>query len=212
MFLRSFGSNIGGASLEFLSKVTDLFARIDREVAEFQLKSGLRCSKMCGACCPTGDVQTTILEMLPAAQEILCRGAGDFWLDRINVQNSSGLCVFYQSRPAPDASGHCEFYAWRPAVCRLFGYAATRTRDGKPALAVCRHLKQTVPDDVAAATALESVAPCFTWYGTQICGLDPVLGTKILPINLALRHAIERMGLQIHLAYRERLGSSSTAA
>jgi Fe-S-cluster containining protein len=198
--------------LELLFKVAELFEGIDKKVIEFQLKSGLRCPRMCGACCPTGDVQTTVLEMLPAAQEILRRGDADFWLDRIGAQDRPSLCVFYQSLPAPDASGHCEFYAWRPAVCRLFGYAATRTRDGKPALAVCKHLKQTAPDDVAAATSLEADAPCFTWYGTQICGLDPVLGTKILPINAALRHAIERMGLQIHLAYGDRLGSSSTAA
>ena len=198
--------------MELVSKVTDLFTRIDKTVAEFQLKSGLRCSKMCGACCPTGDVQTTILEMLPAAKEILYRGAGAFWLDRISAQDPPSLCVFYQTRPAPEASGNCEFYNWRPAVCRLFGYAAVRTREGKSVLAVCKHLKHTAPDDVAAAMALESEAPCFTWYGTQICGIDPVLGTKILPINMALRYAIERMGLQIHLGYNERLGSSSTAA
>jgi Fe-S-cluster containining protein len=198
--------------LELVSKVTDLFAGIDKKVAEFQLRSGLRCPKMCGVCCPTGDVQTTILEMLPAAQEILCRGAGTFWMDRISAQDPSRLCVFYQTRPAPEASGHCELYAWRPAVCRLFGYAAIRTREEKSALAVCKHLKHTAPDDAAAAMARATEAPCFTWYGTQIYGLDPVLGSKILPINMALRHAIERMGLQMHLAYRERLGSSSTAA
>jgi Fe-S-cluster containining protein len=198
--------------LELVSKVTDLFVDIDKKVAEFQLKSGLRCPKMCGVCCPTADVQTTILEMLPAAQEILCRDAGVFWLDRISTQNPSSLCVFYQTRPAPEATGHCEFYTWRPAVCRLFGYAAVRTREEKSVLAVCKHLKQTAPNDIAAAMALEAEAPCFTWYGTQICGIDPVLGTKILPINMALRHAIERVGLQIHLAYNERLGSSSTAA
>jgi Fe-S-cluster containining protein len=198
--------------LELVTKVTGLFAGIDKKVAEFQLKSGLRCPKMCGVCCPTADVQTTILEMLPAAQEILRRGAVSFWLDRINAQDHSNLCVFYLIRPAPEASGHCEFYAWRPAVCRLFGYAAVRTREGKSALAACKHLKKTAPDNVAAAMLLEAEAPCFTWYGTRICGLDPVLGRKILPINMALRHAIERMGLQMHLAYYEKLDSSFTAA
>ncbi len=190
----------------------DLYAGIDKNVAEFQLKSGLRCPKMCGVCCPTADVQTTILEMLPAAQEILCRDAGVFWMDRISTQDPSSLCVFYQTQPAPEASGHCEFYAWRPAVCRLFGYATVRTREEKSVLAVCKHLKHTAPDDVARAMALATGAPCFTWYGTQIYGLDPVLGSKILPINMALRHAIQRMGLQMHLAYDEMLGSSSTAA
>ncbi|MGA8180193.1 MAG: hypothetical protein WB792_09045 [Desulfobacterales bacterium] len=198
--------------MTLVSKVTELFAVIDKNVAEFQLKSGLRCPNMCGGCCPTVDVLTTILELLPAAQEILFRGTGAFWMDRISAKDPSRLCVFYQTRPAPEASGHCEFYAWRPAVCRLFGYAAIRTREGKSALAVCKHLKKTAPDSVSAAMAVEAEAPCFTWYGTQISGLDPVLGTKMLPINMALRHAIERTGLQIHLAYHERLVSSDTAA
>jgi Fe-S-cluster containining protein len=198
--------------LKLVSKVTDLFADIDIKVAEFQLKSGLRCPKMCCACCPTADLQTTILEMLPAAQEILRRDAGVFWLDRIIKQNPSNLCVFYQTRLTPEASGHCEFYAWRPAVCRLFGYAAVRTREGKFSLSVCKHLKKIAPDDVAKAMALAAEAPCFTWYGTRIYGLDPVSGTKILPINVALRQAIERMGVQIHLAYHERLVSFSNAA
>jgi Fe-S-cluster containining protein len=198
--------------LELVSKVTALFADIDKKVAEFQLKSGLRCPKMCGACCPSAKVQTTILEMLPAAQEILRRDAAAFWLDRISNQTPSNRCVFYQTQPAPEASGHCEFYPWRPSVCRLFGYAAVRTRQGKSALAACKQLKQTAPDDVVAAMALEIEAPCFTWYGTRIYGLDPVLGTKLFPINMALSHAVERMGLQMHLAYHERLVISDTAA
>ncbi len=197
--------------MKVVSEVTAIFDQIDKKVAEFQLKSGLRCPKMCGVCCPTTDVQTTIIEMLPAAHGILCRGAGAFWLERITAQKPSDICVFYQIRPAPEASGHCEFYACRPVVCRLFGYGAVRTREEKLVLAVCKHLKHADPDRVAAAVALEAEAPCFAWYGTQICGLDPVLGTKIMPINAALRRAIEWVGLRMHLADSEALNFSTAA-
>ena len=76
--------------MELVPKVTDLFTPIDKNVAEYHLKSGLRCPVLCDACCPTADAQTTVLEMLPAAQEILRRDAGTFWLNRINLQNPSG--------------------------------------------------------------------------------------------------------------------------
>ncbi|MFH2218827.1 MAG: YkgJ family cysteine cluster protein [Pseudomonadota bacterium] len=197
--------------MEILSQVTALFADIDIRVAHFQLKSGLRCSKGCSTCCPTGDVQTTILEMLPAAHEILFRGEASSWLERIAAQNPPGLCVFYQTHPASEAPGNCEFYTWRPAVCRLFGYAAVRNSRDKLALAICKHLKHADPDSVAAAISLENEAPSFALYGTRISGLNPVLGTKLMPINTALRHAVERLGLRMQMAYGEKLGASTAA-
>ena len=63
--------------MEIVSQVMDLYTQIDKAVAEFQLKCGLRCPSGCGACCPTANVETTILEMMPLALEILRRGEAD---------------------------------------------------------------------------------------------------------------------------------------
>ena len=65
--------------MEIVSQVMDLYADIDKAVAEFQLRSGLRCPAGCGLCCPTADVRVTVLEMLPIALEILCNQDAGAW-------------------------------------------------------------------------------------------------------------------------------------
>lgn len=197
--------------MEIVSQVMDLYARMDMAAAEFQLKSGLRCPAGCGLCCPTADVQATVLEMLPVAHEMLRNGQAADWLERLDAIHESRGCILYSVQPAEQAAGHCGFYNWRPALCRLFGFAAVRSRTGNKALAVCKHVKQTDPQGAAAAMALAEEAPCFVHFSAQVYALDPVLGGRLMPVNTALRHAIERLGLSLTFAYRETLRDNTAA-
>ena len=197
--------------MDMVSRIMDFYTQIDRAVAEFQLKSGLRCPAGCGACCPTADVQATVLEMLPAAHEILCSGETDIWMGRLTAQPDPGQCLFYSTQSTPDGGGHCLFYRWRPMLCRLFGFAAVRGRTGTRALSVCRHIKLTDPQTASAAALLADEAPCFVHHSSRIYALDPVLGTRLMPVNTALRHAIERLGLRLSFNYRENLRDNSAA-
>jgi Fe-S-cluster containining protein len=198
-------------ALEILSRVMDLYAQIDKSVAEFQLKCGLRCPTGCGACCPTAYVETTILEMMPIANEILCRDEADVWLQRLTPQMDAGKCRLYISAPEQADSGHCSFYRWRPSLCRLFGFSAVRTRSGAKALSVCKHISENDPLGAAAAAVLADQAPAFIYYSAQVYRIHPVLGNALMPINTALRHAIERIGLQHSFAYGETLRDNSAA-
>jgi hypothetical protein len=107
--------------------------------------------------------------------------------------------VLYSEMRISDA-GHCSFYSFRPALCRLFGYAAVRSRTGAQALSICKHIRQNDPQTAAAAMAYAEEAPCFVHYGSRVYALDPVLGNGLMPINTALRRAIERLGLHAALA------------
>jgi uncharacterized protein len=185
--------------LEIVSQVMDLYARIDKAVAEFQLKSGLRCPAGCGLCCPAADVRVTVLEMLPMAREILSNQDAGAWMDRLAAEPEAGRCAIF-SEMRISAAGHCCFYDWRPALCRLFGFAAVRSRTGAKALSVCKHIRQNDPQGTIAAMALAEEAPCFVHYGAQVYALDPALGTELMPVNTALRYAIERLGLNYMLA------------
>lgn len=196
--------------MEILTQISTIFAQIDQQVAAFQLATGLRCPNGCGSCCATTDVYTTPLEMVPMAHEILCRGEAQSWLDRIQAQNEDHICVFYDRSPLPDASGHCSHYTLRPAICRLFGFAAVRRRDGSLELAACKHLKQSHPQDVLRAKVLQNQAPCFTHFGTLLKTLD-LSATDLMPINVALRQAIFRLGLHMQMAHSEDLGTTSAA-
>lgn len=197
--------------LDLLSQLMALYADIDKEVAAFQLKSGLRCSAGCGDCCRTADLQVTALEMLPVAHAMLCDGTAAQWLERLSGPHGSGTCVLYTAHPEKDAAGHCDYYPWRPGLCRLFGFAAIRGRTGSKALAVCRHIRQNDPHGAASAMALAEEAPLFVHYGTRICGLDPVLGSKPMPVNLALRQAIQRLGLNAAYAHLESFRDNTAA-
>jgi Fe-S-cluster containining protein len=198
-------------ALDIVSRVMDLYAQIDKSVAEFQLKSGLRCPTGCGACCPSAHVEVTVLEMLPVAREILRQGEAASWLQRLASQENAGKCLLYLADPAEGAAGHCGFYKWRPALCRLFGFAAVRGRYGEKIISVCKQIKQTDPQGAGAAAHLADQAPCFVHFGTQVYGLDPALGQALRPINTALRHAIERMGLHMSFAYGETLRDNTAA-
>ena len=185
--------------MEIVSQIMDLYADIDKAVAEFQLKSGLRCPAGCGLCCPTADVRVTVLEMLPIAHEILCNQDAEVWMDRLAAQPEGSRCLLFSEDRLLDA-GHCSFYNRRPVLCRLFGNAAVRNRTGKKDLSVCKYIRQNAPRTAAMAMALADEAPCFVHYGSRVYALDPVLGNSLMPINTALRRAIERLGLQLSLA------------
>ena len=197
--------------MEIVSRVMDLYARIDKAVAEFQLKSGLRCPTGCGACCPGADVEATILEMLPLAHEMLCNGQADEWIERLASPKESNRCLLYSETSLSDGAGHCGFYQWRPTLCRLFGFCAVRSRTGTKILSVCRSIKQNDPQGAAAAAALADEAPCFVHYSAQVYALDPVLGTHLMPINTALRSAIERLGLRLAFSHKEMLRDNTAA-
>lgn len=189
----------------------ELYARIDKAVAEFQLKSGRRYPTVCGACCPGAEVEATILEMLPLAHQMLCNGQADVWMERLTSHDDPSHCILYSQQLLSDGAGHCGFYQWRPSLCRLFGFSAVPSRTGTRMISVCRQIKQNDPQSAVAAAALADEAPCFVHYRAQVYAIDPVLGNGLMPINAALRHAIERLGLRLAFAHKEMLRDNTAA-
>jgi uncharacterized protein len=186
-----------------VSQVMALYTELDQQVTRFQLESGLECPFGCGLCCPTAMVYATVLEMLPAAVEILRQGSEAYWIERIRQAPSSPGCVLYLTERPEDAPGHCGFYTWRAAVCRLFGFATVHTRSGEQVLAACKHLKRFNPTAVATAVAHSAGAPCFSNVSSLLYAIDPTLGSRLIPINEALKEAIHRMGLYLQMTDQE---------
>ena len=197
--------------MEIISQIQSIYCQIDKQVAEFQLKTGLRCPTGCGACCPTADVEATVLEMLPAAHQILSQGVADLWCERIAVQTPTDLCVFYDVGRLANDPGHCVFYHLRPAICRLFGFAAVHTRSGESALAACGYLKRGNSQATQKALKCQHQAPGFSALTTQLYSLEPSPRIEFLPINQALYGALLRMGLSIQLAHGEALSQTTVA-
>jgi hypothetical protein len=92
--------------------------------------------------------------------------------------------------------GSCSNYRYRGLICRLFGYAASRDKYGKLRLATCKIIKEGQQENYN--TAEEAISkglyvPIFTDYYMQLSQIDNRLATTILPINEALKTAIEEV-------------------
>lgn len=183
---------------DVIERLLALFQQIDEETSALQAATGLQCPAGCGRCCENPKIETTPLEMLPLALELFRQGKAQECLDKLDKCNELDFCIFYESDSLIPGNGRCGVYAWRPAVCRLFGYATVKNKQGKPELAACRHHKQTVPATVEIAKKAVTAgvpAPNFSQYGNEIANLDPHLGQAQMPLNQAIKIAIERVGL-----------------
>lgn len=193
-------SEVNETRLERLAReVSAIFAQVDQDTTALREASGLRCPAGCGACCENPEIESTVLELLPAAFELVRRGQAEAVVERAEVQAGAGRCVFFEGQG--DGKGRCTLYSHRPGVCRLFGFASVRTRRGRE-LALCRVHRAQAPEGSqrAAALVLEGApAGDFAGTGSQVAGVDLTLGSRLMPLNAALREALARVLLDLEL-------------
>lgn len=183
--------------------VEALFAVLDREIATFQSESGLGCVAGCGKCCTHPDIDASPLEFLPWAFNLFLNGKAETTLEELKVSDNS-ICHLYRPLSVLDSnSGRCGDYKFRGLICRLFGYGASRDKLGQLRLATCKIIKENQADlyensKVAMKNGL--YVPIFTDYYMNLNQIDFRMGNSILPINKAMKAAIEEV-LQYY-AYR----------
>ena len=180
------------------AQVSQCYGELDDEIATFQAATGLHCPPGCGQCCQHPEVEATPLEMLPLALELSRQGEAMAWHARLTAIAGLSPCVLYQPDQHIPGNGRCQMYEWRPTVCRLFGFAAVKDKFGQSHLAVCARHKQSCPEAVAHATAAiaqQVPIPHFADWQMAIAQIDPAWGYERLPINDALKVAIERVSL-----------------
>jgi Fe-S-cluster containining protein len=179
--------------------VRALYRRLDRRIASFRRASGLGCPPGCGECCLSPEVEATVLEMLPLVLDLRRRGLLASTLERLGV-GAPRRCLFYSPAPLGAFGGHCSVYPWRPLLCRLFGFASVAGPQGRPELAVCGRMRAAVPDRTRTAAAAVLAgrlrAPLMRDWSLAAYRLDPALGANPLPLNSALKQALERVGLE----------------
>ena len=186
-------------------EVREVFARVDQDTEALRASTGLSCPPGCGACCENPHIETTVLEMVPAALELVRRGDAEAMLERDEVRDGRGRCAFFASDPVVPGKGRCTMYDHRAGICRLFGFAAVRTRRGRE-LAVCRVQRASTPEVAQAAerhVVDGGASGDFPRAGGEIAGIDPSLGTKPLHINAALRDALDRVLMERELRLAE---------
>ena len=181
--------------------VEDLFHQLELESAQFEQSSGLSCVSGCGKCCSYPDVEASPLEFLPWAFHLFLNGEAEKTLIQLKKKRSS-TCLIYKPLTILN-QGRCSNYKYRGLICRLFGFAANTDKYGNLRLATCKIIKEGQADNynsTAEAISKGLHVPVFTEYYMQLNQIDFQLGNMILPINKALRMALEEV-LQYY-AYR----------
>jgi len=176
-------------------RVREQFAVVDVEVARFSAASGLGCPPGCGACCTSPEVEASIVELAPMAAALCDKGRALDVLEQLSASPMPAPCVLYRADPSTVGQGRCSAYAERPMICRLFGFGARRTRTGRTELVACRTMRASDPERMAAVAGNEvlvDLAPMMSDHAQAVAAESHSTGARLMPINAALRQALER--------------------
>lgn len=169
----------------------NLMQELDQEITDFRAWAGIGCAFGCGKCCLKPDIEAAPLEFLPFAIAVHREGKLDEWLE--SLAQAGDVCVIYDD--GQPGVGKCSRYAHRGLICRLFGFAARRNKYGRKELVTCSIIKTEQSEAYAATQSGISEGgrkvPVFTDYYERLRDIDEGLGGRYLPVNSAIRTALE---------------------
>lgn len=183
--------------------VEELFIKLENEITVFKSETSLHCLTGCGKCCSKPDIDASPLEFLPWAFHLFLNGKAEETLLELNNSSVATCHIYRPLALIEEYNGSCSNYNYRGLICRLFGYAASRDKYGQLRLATCKIIKENQLENFNNAEEAISKGlyiPIFTDYYMQLSQIDYGLATTMLPINDALKRAIEEV-LQYY-AYR----------
>ncbi|WP_229239760.1 YkgJ family cysteine cluster protein [Echinicola soli] len=174
--------------------VNELFKDLAIETQQFNEQSQLKCLTGCGKCCANPKVPATVLEFLPLAFELYHTGVAEGLLAQLEESGEDSYCVVLHQMTIGGSGGLCSHYSHRGLICRLFGSSARRNREGKKELITCKLIKEDQHDRYQmVSTAIQNgmEVPGSADYYTRLYAIDFHLAEQQLPINMAIRKALE---------------------
>jgi hypothetical protein len=177
-------------------QVEELFERLDNEITAFKSETSLHCLVGCGKCCSKPDIDASPLEFLPWALYLFLNGKAEEVLLELDNSLITTCHIYRPLALLEEYNGSCSNYRYRGLICRLFGYAASRDKYGELRLATCKIIKENQLENfnnTEEAISKGLYVPIFTDYYMQLYQIDYRLATTMLPINEALRIAIEEV-------------------
>lgn len=174
--------------------IEQLFSVLQKEISVFQAETTLHCKAGCGKCCNKADIEASPLEFLPWAYHTFLGGQAEVMLERLATEKGD-ICLLYKPLSVLNHnSGQCGDYKHRGLICRLFGYGAGRDKLNQLRLATCKIIKEEQRkefDEAQKAISAGLYVPIFSDYYMQLNRIDFRMGNQILPINDAMKHALE---------------------
>jgi Fe-S-cluster containining protein len=187
-----------------LKELIELYKDLDEEASRFKKAAALDCLEFCTKCCTPdkAQIEASVFECLPLSIHLWKLGEADSYLQRIALGGERNLCVLYNADHSPLPASGCKHYSGRPLLCRLFGFSAVLEKHGHPRIALCRTIKDADPhaaDRINQEIARGLKPMIIPHWARQASSLNPRLGQERYPINQAVRFALERVGLHLHL-------------
>ena len=176
--------------------VEALFERLEIEIRDFQNETHLFCNAGCGKCCSTPNIEASPLEFLPWAFHLFLNGKAEETLTQLRNVTTKNCFLYRPLSVLENHKGSCSNYRYRGLICRLFGYGAKTDKFGKLRLATCKVIKEEQKENFT--TAEEAInngkqVPVFTDYYMRLAQIDLRMGVSLLPVNEALKIAIEEV-------------------
>jgi len=181
-----------------IGEVLQRYHALDHKIRVFRVRTGLRCPPQCGICCESHQVEASVLECLPLAWQIFRRGEAERVCLAIETRQGEGdfRCVLFAPDEGTVGIGRCRYYSFRPLVCRLFGYAARRNKAARPELRLCKIMREKSSEN-PVLWGLPDVClmdpPVYQDCFYQVASIDPAKGFRLLPINVALKAALDHV-------------------
>ena len=176
--------------------VEQLFNTLQDEINQFRDVTQLSCLTGCGKCCNKPDINASPLEFLPWAFQVFINGKSAEYLEKLE-NDKSGICLIYQPLSiVSNNNGKCSDYVYRGLICRLFGYGARRDKLNQLKMVSCRQIKESQTEEFQKAeAAINEVLSItiFTAYYMKLTRIDFRLANTIVPINRAMKIALEEV-------------------
>ena len=183
--------------------VEKVYEELDEHILQTTSRTGMKCSHLCNLCCSTTDIEASAIEFIPLAAWLYDNGEIDEFMVRLDKSDETGHCPLFLPEAWKEGKGGCLHYSKRGLVCRLFGFGYRLDREGVAELVTCKTLKDSSPKQITKARQLgyktPHTVPLFRNYSMQLFSIDPDLAIQQLPINKAIRLAIEKLYFQYSL-------------
>jgi Fe-S-cluster containining protein len=139
--------------MDSIYRIFSAYKRMDKTIARFKAATGIRCRDGCRSCCMSGQVEASILEVLPLAMEIYSRRKEEEVMTSLRKKETDQdlSCVLLLAEPPRNAKGSCGYYDFRPLLCRLFGFASRKNKYYRPEFSPCNVIRTTEPEAVRRA-------------------------------------------------------------
>lgn len=172
------------------------FQRVSSEFSSFQSNNKLECFEGCGKCCFNSDVNCSPIELLPMAYDILDRGDAEKIHEMASNYHGT-TCFFLDVENFETGRGKCREYKNRPLVCRSFGVAARKDKNGSVEFSVCKPLKEGRSLEYNELIQKDWIhapdVPYIEKLSSRLCTLDPAFLDKQHPINESLVIILEKI-------------------